>query len=69
MSYIVFVRNWWKNNPSWPNGLEPDAGARKTKIGMVATEEEAQKMCKEYGIKHKPGRLSRKAEYTDSANY
>ncbi len=64
--FEVFVRNWWKLNPSWPNGLEPDAGARKTHIAYANDEEEAQAICKEYMNKHRnlPGKLSRKAEYT-----
>lgn len=65
MTYCVFVRNWWKRNPNWPNGLEPDPCARKTVIRRnVATETEAQAICAEYNRTHKPGRLSRKAEYT-----
>ncbi len=23
MAYKVFHRTWWKNNPEWPDGLEP----------------------------------------------
>lgn len=26
MLYNVFNRTWWKENPPWPNGLEPEAG-------------------------------------------
>jgi len=62
--FTVFVRNWWKNNPSWPNGLEPDPSARKTKLATFETQEECIRYCKEYNQTHKPGRLSRKAEYT-----
>ncbi len=63
--YKIFVRNWWKKNPAWPNGLEPDATARKTTIAKdIETETEARDICKEYNTTHKPGRLSRKAEYT-----
>jgi hypothetical protein len=62
--YRVFVRNWWRQNPSWPAGLEPDPGARKTTLARVSTEEEAQELCRQYNDTHKPGRLSRKAEYT-----
>lgn len=62
-SYRVFVRDWWKPNPAWPNGLEPDGGARKTTIGRGMTEEEARVLCERYARTHKPGRLSRKAEY------
>ena len=64
--YRVFVRNWWKENPAWPNGLEPDGGARKTTIRKgVGTALEAREMCMEYNRTHKPGRLSRKAEYEE----
>jgi len=60
----VFVRNWWKDNPKWPNGLEPDSGASKRVIATVDTEDEAREICKQYNLTHEPGRLSRKAEYT-----
>ena len=65
MRYKVFVRNWWKHNPSWPNGLEPDAGARKTTLRRGLTEEEALQLCRWYNENHKSGKLSRKAEYTE----
>jgi len=42
MSYSVFTRVWWKDNPSWPNGLEPYAGAPKHYLDRhVETEQEA----------------------------
>jgi hypothetical protein len=64
--YRCFVRNWWKLNPSWPGGLEPDGGAPKRTIAKnVKTEAEARRICQEYNATHKPGRLSRKAEYEE----
>ena len=67
MSYRVFVRNWWKENPSWPNGLEPDPTANKhTLNSRVETEEEAREIAQEYNRTHKPGRLSRKAEFEEN---
>jgi hypothetical protein len=67
MTYSVFVRNWWRENPSWPNGLEPDPRARKYTLAKgIPTEEEAREMCREYQKTHKPGRLSRKAEYQEN---
>lgn len=64
--YRVFVRNWWKRNPSWPNGLEPDGNAKKTYISNhVDTEEYARQICREYNESHDPGPLSRKAEYEE----
>ena len=65
MAYRVFARNWWKRNSTWPDGLEPDPGARKTIIGKVSTEKEAQRLCEEYNSTHKPGILSRMAEYDE----
>ena len=64
--YKVFVRNWWKNNPKWPNGLEPCSTARKHHIGRVETEEAVRAMCRTYNDTHEPGRLSRKAEYMET---
>ena len=60
--YRVFTRTWWKDNKSWPDGLEPCAG-RKYTLDRVNTEEEALEICEEYNSTHKPGRYSRKAEY------
>ena len=65
MSYRVFTRTWWKNNPSWPNGLEPCPG-RKHILAARVTEEEARGMCETYNATHEPGRLSRKAEYEEN---
>lgn len=63
MSFTVFKRTWWKNNPSWPKGLEPHAG-RKTIIQRnVKTEQDAREICRQWNAGHNPGRLSLKAEY------
>lgn len=62
MNYRIFTRTWWRNNPTWPNGLEPHPG-RKTTLGYASTETEAREMCRQYNDTHNPGRLSRKAEY------
>lgn len=60
-SFKVFVRNWWRRE----NGqLVPDPRARKTTLAVGCTEEEARSICEEYAKTHKPGPLSRKAEYT-----
>jgi len=60
--YKVFHRTWWKQNPSWPNGLEP-CGGKKRKIGFANTEAAARDMCMVWNAKHKSGPLSDKAEY------
>ena len=59
--YRVFTRTWWKENPDYPNGLEPHVG-RKYTIGFANTYAEAVEMCKQWNDCHNPGRLSRKAE-------
>jgi hypothetical protein len=72
-SFNVFVRNWWqadsKSTFEWDEasntGLSPDPGARKTTIARHCTETEARDIAKEYNETHPPGRLSRKAEYTE----
>jgi len=60
--YRTFTRTWWKNNSSWPNGLEPYPG-RKHYYNTYETQEEARNACQEYNATHKPGRLSKKMEY------
>jgi hypothetical protein len=67
MSYEVKIRDWWVDNPSWPNGLEPASIPWKNAypLGVFDTEDEARECCQEYNATHKPGRLSRKAEYTE----
>lgn len=60
--YNVFHRTWWKRNPNWPDGLEPGA-ARKTYIARHVIREDALRICDEYNSTHKPGKLSRKAEF------
>jgi hypothetical protein len=67
VSYRVFTRVWWrradKGEAGWPNDLVPYAGAPKTTIARGCTEAEALAICAAYAAKHKPGPLSRKAEY------
>ena len=57
--YTVFVRNWFKYNPSVINeldsslnGLEPDSRARKYKLATFKTENEARDYAKEYNRTH-----------------
>ena len=63
--YIVYTRTWWKENKSWPNGLEPCMG-RKKRIGECHSEEEAIRICREYNDTRDSGRYSRKAEFMDA---
>lgn len=63
-TYTVFVRNWWKRNPNWPDGLEPGPGPKKVIRRGVESIEKARRICEEYNRENKPGKLSRKAEFT-----
>ncbi len=64
--YECKVRDWWKDNASWPNGLEPCATPWEQcrTIARFDTEQEAREFCQDYNATHKPGRYSRKAEYS-----
>jgi hypothetical protein len=66
MSYHVFTRTFWKDNPEWPDGREPCLGKKHTIAEHVETEDEARRLCREYNSTHPPGRLSRKAEYEET---
>lgn len=60
VSYKVFVRNWWR----WERGkLVRDPGARKTTLAKHCTADEALEICQEHQDTHKPGPLSRMAEF------
>lgn len=63
--YRVFTRTWWSFNPNWPNGLEPCPGRKRTLRKNVPTEKEAREIAQEYNRTHKPGKLSRKAEFEE----
>lgn len=63
MKYQVFVRTWWAKDPTNPNKLVPQIG-RKSHISYVNSIEEAREWCKTWNNTNKPGRYSRKAEFT-----
>jgi hypothetical protein len=59
--YTVFVRNWYRRE----NGkIVPAYGARKTTLEKGLTYDEARRLCENYNSTHKPGVLSRKAEFS-----
>jgi len=68
MKYTIFIRNLWKENRDWPNGLEPDGPARKRKIGTADTTEEAREKCAEWMATHQFSKQERRlrlaAEFT-----
>ena len=61
--YTCFKRAWWKLNPDWPNGLEPNPNAKIIRLTVVDTEEEARAYCQEWNRTNKPNRLSIKCEF------
>lgn len=64
--YSVFVRDWWVDNPKWPDGLEPSSTCPKEYIAEdLETIEEARAICREYNDEHDPGRYGRKAEFRE----
>jgi hypothetical protein len=67
VSYRVFVRNWYRWQGSQFVGgfrsLVPNSGGRKTTLARGCTEAEARSICERYAATHRPGPLSRKAEY------
>lgn len=67
--YEIVVKNWWKVNTAWPDGLEPDGFGEPEIIQRdVETEDQAAEICQAYNATHEPGPLSRKAEYRDDGN-
>ncbi len=60
--YDVFVRTWWRSNPAWPGGREPWPGKRRY-LARGVTHQRALELCKQYNDTHKPGKLSKKAEF------
>ena len=62
MAYRVYVRTWWTENPTWPDGLEPCMGKKRTLVRRVETYTEALEIAQQYNRTHEPGRLGRKAE-------
>lgn len=65
--FKTFTRTWWKENPAWPNGLEPCAGERDYSDGdEYETEEEARAACKLWNSENERGRYSLKMEYEEN---
>jgi hypothetical protein len=58
--YNVFTRTWWRN------GLEPSPGRRRY-MARGVTYERARELCDQYNSTHKPGQLSRKAEFEEAS--
>ena len=66
--YRVFIRSWWKENPAYPNGLEPHAGPKCYKRPVFETEKEAREYAKAWNAANDPGRYSVKMEF-ESGNF
>lgn len=68
--YNVFVRNWWRDAGRDSMGKrmrEPGAGPKRYKVKGVNWTE-ARRICELYNTTHKPGFLSRKAEFEQCRN-
>lgn len=62
-SYRVFTRTWWARDPASGGCLRPQPGRQRT-IARGCTLDEARRAAQEWNRTHKPGKLSRKAEFT-----
>ena len=64
MKFRAFTRRWWKDNPDWPNGLEPESNGRRSYFAAeFTTEDLAREFCQKYNREHEPGKYSIKAEF------
>ena len=61
--YRCFPRDWWIDNPSWPNGLEPFAAGEQITRAKFKTEEEAREFAQNWNKTHEAGRYSNKCEF------
>ncbi len=69
MMYAVFVRTWWKQaepGSRYYPGLEPCPGPRRYLKRNLKTADEARQLCQQYNSTHKPGKLSKKAEFEET---
>jgi len=66
--YRVFTRSWWKENPAYPNGLEPHAGPKRYKRVVFETEQEAREYAIAWNEANDAGRYSVKMEF-ESGNF
>jgi len=66
MKYKIFTRTWWRENSSWPNGLEPCPGEKKY-IKTVDSYDEARNYCMNNNRHSLPenNRLSLKYEFEE----
>lgn len=62
-SYRVFVRNWWRRDAQ--RVVVPAPGARKRTLATHCTYAEARRIAQRYNETHRPGILSRKAEFEE----
>ena len=67
--YVIFHRRWWKANPSWPDGLEPEASRPRIIREVVGDIETARAACREWQAVNPPGKFSDKAEFQEAGAY
>ena len=67
--YVIFHRRWWKANPSWPDGLEPEASRPRIIREVVGDIETARAACGEWQAVNPPGKFSDKAEFQEAGEF
>lgn len=67
--YVIFHRRWWKANPSWPDGLEPEASRPRIIREVVGDIETARAACREWQAVNPPGKFSDKAEFQEAGEF
>ena len=67
--YVIFHRRWWKANPSWPDGLEPEASRPRIIREVVGDIETARAACRERQAVNPPGKFSDKAEFQEAGEF
>ncbi len=60
--YEVFTRTWWRENPEWPGGLEPEVG-NPVVIKIAHKRSDARAFCKKWNHMNPPCRHGRMAEF------
>ena len=62
-AFACFHRTWWAPNPEWPDGREPQPGAKIVIARNIPTEDEARRICADWNRAHAEGPMADRAEY------
>ena len=68
-TFDVFVRNWWRWEVCQYRGRYkvPHAVAPRRYLARGVSYDEARALCERYAATHRPGPLSRKAEFESAS--